>query len=404
MFGMGELVRQGTTINRTMGGLGVSLRDNSYINFINPAAISAHDSLYFMLDFGVESNNLYHANSYTHSAFNTVNMSHIVLSFPVYKKSAVVVGFSPYSHVGYKFEENEQRSEYMSELGSIVYQHYGEGSMNQLFLGASMVVSKNFSVGAEGFYYFGTLSRNSNVVFKSIETHSSIYTNYKTVMHSFAGKLGVQYEGKLKGRSVVIAGATVLLPTALKGDATQMATSNITSSSGTMIDTIYQETWLGEKMDIPLEVAVGVSFNRKYFDQGGLNRWLVGIDYSYQDWTKTLFAPTPGVDFSPAAKSSYKAGFEFTPDYFDARYAFRRWTYRGGVYYEQSYLKLNGQQVNSMGLTFGVSLPVYRSMLNFGIDLGQRGSVRDQLIRERYIVFQMSISLYDRWFVKMKYD
>ena len=401
MFGMGEMARQGTPFNRAMGGIGVSLRDHRFINYLNPAAINAHDSLAFMLDFGIESQNLYHSNNATKSAYNAFNMNHVVLSFRVYKKSAMMIGFTPYSHVGYRFEEKERRPEFINEAGNVVYQHYGEGSMNQLFLGGAMSISKNFSIGAQGIYYFGTFFRNSNVLYGN-EAYSSLITTSNAVLKSFAGKFGLQYEGKVKDRSVILAGATFLLPSNLTGDVTRLATASL----GTAADTIYHSVESGAQIDMPAELAVGLSFNRKYFADANINRWMIGFDYSYQDWSKTGFGATPGVDFVPAAKSAYKMGFEVTPDVFDVRYAFKHWTYRGGLYYEQSYMKLNGQQVNAMGFTLGVSIPFSRfsNMLNFMVDLGQRGSLRNDLIRERYVIFQFSISLYDSWFRKMKYE
>ena len=42
--------------------------------------------------------------------------------------------------------------------------------------------------------------------------------------------------------------------------------------------------------------------------------------------------------------------------------------------------------------------------LNFSVDLGQRGSLKDGMIRERYVMFHIGISLHDIWFVKQKYD
>ena len=398
MFGLGEFVRQGTTFNRTMGGIGVSLRDHRYINYLNPAAISAHDTLAFMLDFGAEAQNLYHSSNQTRSAFNSMNMNHIVFAFPLYKKSAAVVGFSPYSHVGYRFEEKELRPELISELGDVAYQHYGEGSMNQLFLGGALSISKNFSVGVEGFYYFGTISRSNNVQFNYAEAYSTLNTSTATVMSAFAGKVGLQYEENLKNRFFINAGATVLLPATLKGDRTQIATS--------VVDTIHHSVQLGAQIAMPAEYAAGLSLSRKYFEEANLNRWMVGFDFSYQDWSHTDFTSTPGINFAPSVKTAYRLGFELTPDLFDVRYVFRRWTYRGGVYYENSYLKLNENQVNSKGITFGVSVPFTRlsNMLNFGIDVGQRGTLQDQLIRERYVMFQLSFSLYDIWFRKIKYE
>ncbi|MCL2727176.1 MAG: hypothetical protein FWD56_02185 [Bacteroidales bacterium] len=403
LFGVGDIVRAGSPVNIAMGGIGQSLRDHRYINFVNPASSTARDPLSFMLDFGVESNNLYHTSSSAKSAYNTFNMSHIVFSFPLLENAAMMGGFMPYSHVGYKFEEKEQDPVFVGEVGDVAYLRYGEGSVNQLFLGAAYAINKNFSVGVQGIYYFGTINRNSDVRFNSSSLHNSIRTNYHTVMESFTGKFGLQYEGKASGRSVVSAGASLMLSSNLKGSLTQLAA---TSLEGVGIDTVVLSVRSGTHLSIPTELAVGVSFSRKYFSESNLNKWMIGFDYTRQDWSNANFALTPGVDFSPTVKNSYMLGFELTPDILNYNSAYKRWTYRGGIYYEQSYVRLNGQQVSSAGLTLGVALPVFRwsNAVNFTVDMGQRGSVSNQLIRERYVIFQASFSLYDIWFRKMKYE
>ena len=53
MFGIGEISTQGTAYNIGMGGIGIGMRDNKYINYANPAAITARDTLSFMMDFGI---------------------------------------------------------------------------------------------------------------------------------------------------------------------------------------------------------------------------------------------------------------------------------------------------------------------------------------------------------------
>lgn len=84
----------------------------------------------------------------------------------------------------------------------------------------------------------------------------------------------------------------------------------------------------------------------------------------------------------------------------------RRWTYRVGAYYDQSYMMLNGQQVNATGITFGFSVPIYRwyNAFSVSIDLGQRGSLENNLVRERYAMFILNVNLHDIWFVKHRYN
>ena len=70
MFGVGDLVRPGTTLNRSMGGIGAGLRDNRFINYLNPASASARDSLSFMLDFGIMQSNYIDSDGTHKSAYN----------------------------------------------------------------------------------------------------------------------------------------------------------------------------------------------------------------------------------------------------------------------------------------------------------------------------------------------
>ena len=103
MFGVGDLVRPGTTLNRSMGGIGAGLRDNRFINYLNPASASARDSLSFMLDFGIMQSNYIDSDGTHKSAYNALSMNHILMSFPIWKTSAMQLGIIPYSHLGYRF-------------------------------------------------------------------------------------------------------------------------------------------------------------------------------------------------------------------------------------------------------------------------------------------------------------
>ena len=43
MFGIGEISKQGTSYNKTMGGVGLATRDKRNINILNPAAVTARE-------------------------------------------------------------------------------------------------------------------------------------------------------------------------------------------------------------------------------------------------------------------------------------------------------------------------------------------------------------------------
>ncbi|PKP41131.1 MAG: hypothetical protein CVT93_09565 [Bacteroidetes bacterium HGW-Bacteroidetes-10] len=396
IFGVGSIAKQGTSLNKSMGGIGIGLRDNRYINYLNPASISFRDTLAFMLDFGIESNNNYYASAEASSAYNAFNMHHFVMSFPVYKKSAIVVGVTPYTSVGYKFQKVEDDPEIINELGDVTYRRYGVGGINKIFLGGSAVFLKNFSVGAELIYFFGTIDRYSNINFSNSASYRSINTGQDLVIRSMAGKFGLQYSYSPDKQTSLTLGATYMLKSTLGGERTDYAYS---TSSVATIDTVFFNKSNTTGLEIPSELGFGASFRKQ-------DKWMLGIDFTSQNWTNASVLPSPGTGFTPGRSYAVKVGGEFTPNRYDVRYYLKRATYRAGFYYDRSFVNINGKQVNSVGITIGTSLPVYRWYNAFGIslDMGQRGALRDGLVRERYVMLNLNVSLHDIWFQKYRYD
>ena len=110
--------------------------------------------------------------------------------------------------------------------------------------------------------------------------------------------------------------------------------------------------------------------------------------------------------FTTTVSNSFRAGFEIVPNRNDIRYYLKRCAYRAGVYYDQAYYKLDGNNVNSIGLTLGVTLPVFRwyNGISLGVDMGQRASNRNNMIRENYVTFNIGLNIHDIWFQKPRYN
>lgn len=395
LFGIGDIEKQGTAFNKGMGGIGVGVRDNRFINYSNPASITERDTLSFMLDFGLNQKNFYNTDGDVESAYNTANMQNIIFTAPLYKKSALMVGITPYSSVGYKFQSVETDPNLVSKYGNIVYQKYGTGSISQLFAGAAMNLSKNFSVGAEFIYYFGALNRYSNVLFSSDASVRDINTGWDYDISAISARVGAQYFANIAKNTVLTIGATYRFESNMDGDFTRYACT--TSSS--QIDTVTISTTTGYEVQIPTEFSAGFSIKKR-------DKWMFGFDYVRQDWSKSFFGETPGVDFKPSVSSSMRAGFEYIPNRYDIRYYMKRVTYRIGAYYDKTYVNINGNQVNAAGITLGMSMPIFRwyNAVTWSVDLGQRGSLENDMVRERYIQFNLNFNLHDMWFIKKRYQ
>jgi len=139
------------------------------------------------------------------------------------------------------------------------------------------------------------------------------------------------------------------------------------------------------------------------------------LDYTRSDWTRTGmdkvagFANTSGAVFTTTASQSFRGGFEIIPNANDVRYYLRRLSYKAGLYYGSEYFLLDGNKINSAGLTFGITLPIsnqntkMNNGLSISVDLGQRGSLKSNLVRERYIGLTVGLNAFDIWFMKNQY-
>ena len=402
IYGIGEISKQGTAYNKSMGGVGIATRNKRYINYLNPAAVTARDTLSFMADFGLSQKNTAFAQDGVKSAKNTFNVYDFVMSFPIYKSSAFMVGITPFSDVGYDFSSIETNPDIIGNTGNVAYDSYGMGSIYQIFASAGATFWKRFSVGAEVLFLFGNIDKVTNMTFADA-SYRSLNSGHDLTMRGVTGKFGVQYEQKLGSEVSMILGGTYRLGTNMNGYSTDYKYA-VQSS---VTDTLRYSVGIlkDEGLRIGDELGIGVSF------KGG-EKWSAEFDYLRSDWRNSGMDKAPGFSsvgkssFSSSVSQSFRAGFEIVPNRNDIRYYLRRCAYRAGVYYDQSYYKLDGNDVNTIGITLGVTLPVFRfyNGISLGVDMGQKGSRKNNMIRERYAMFVIGFNIHDIWFQKPRYN
>ena len=402
IYGIGDISKQGTAFNKSMGGVGVATRNRRFINYLNPAAVTARDSLSFMADFGLaQSNNVFKQGD-LRSAHNTFNIYNFVMSFPIYRSSAFMVGITPFSDMGYDFSSVETDPDIIGNTGNISYDSFGTGSVYQLFAGAGVTFWKRLSLGAEFIYYFGNLDKVTNMDYSN-SSYRSVNSGSDLMVRGVTGKFGLQYEQKIAGDVSVTVGATYRLGSGMKGEVTNYRYAN---QSGVTDTLKYDAVGLkGAGVRFADELGIGIAV------KGG-EKWMAEFDYLRSNWRKSGFDATQGFGvsgdskFSSTVSQSFRAGFEIVPNRNDIRYYLRRCTYRAGLYYDQAYYKLDGANVNTMGVTLGITLPVFRlyNGLTLGVDFGQKAHSRNNMIRERYAMFVIGFNIHDIWFRKVQYN
>jgi hypothetical protein len=318
-----------------------------------------------------------------------------------------MVGITPYSDVGYDFSSIETNPEIIGNVGNLSYDSYGTGSIYQAFVGAGVTFWKKLSVGAELIYYFGNVDKITNLIY-SDSSYRSMNSGSELSLDGVTGKFGLQYEHNIKGNVSMILGATYKMGTGMKGYSTNFRYAN---QSG-IVDTLKYsvDTLARSGMKFGDELGLGISF------KGG-DKWSAEFNYIRSDWRKSGMDTAPGFavtgdsKFTASVSNSFRAGFEIVPNRNDIRHYFNRCAYRAGMYYDNAYYKLDGNSVNSMGITFGMTLPIenensYRKYngITLGVDIGQKASVRNKMIRERYVMFVIGFNIHDLWFIKNQYQ
>jgi hypothetical protein len=314
-----------------------------------------------------------------------------------------MVGITPYSDVGYDFSSIETNPEIIGNTGNISYDSYGTGGIYQVFVGAGVTFWKRFSLGAEFIYYFGNIDKVTNMDY-SDASYRSINSGTELNVKGTTGKFGLQYEQKIGGNVSMTVGATYRLGTKMKGYSTSYRYANQSSITDTLSYRV--DTLAASGVRFGDELGLGISF------KGG-DKWSAEFDYIRSDWrgsgmdTQKGFASVGKSVFSSTVSQSFRAGFEITPNRNDIRYYLKRCSYRAGIYYDRAYYKLDGNNINSMGITLGFTLPIpgyFYNGISLGVDLGQRASTRNDLIRERYAMFVIGFNIHDKWFRKNQYQ
>lgn len=410
IFGVGDLSAPGTAYNKSMGGVGIAGRTHRFINPINPASITARDSLSFMADFSVYSDNKIFTQGDMKNTGNTANIGDLIISFPIWKRdAAMMIGVSPYSNTGFGYSYTYDNPGLIGKTGYINYSASGMGAMYQAYAAAAVTLFKRISLGAQFNYYFGQTEKKYYETFTD-KSYNGAQGGYELQLSGVGGKFGVQYEQPIGTKSTLTVGATYQLSSKVKGFVEGYRYSTGTAAADTLYHKIDTLANTPGKVKLASEIGIGINYN--YAD-----KFMVELDYTRSDWTGSGLDTTPGFTgninpgsnvsvFKTTISESYRFGLEYVPNRSDIRYYFKKVAYRAGAYYKKDYYLLDGQGINSMGITLGATLPIYKwyNGLTVGIDFGQRGSVANNLIRERYINFSIGVNIFDIWFQKYQYD
>ena len=399
-FGIGQMREDLLPQNRAMGGLSTALRTLNGVYTTNPGNPASYSAArYSTFDIGLYGNGtqLQKGQRSDHTA--DFAFSHITMTFPMKKLGGVSFGLLPFSDVGYN-------STTTNKLDSISYKKVfsGEGGLSKAYLGWGVNVLKNLSIGANVSYIFGTLYDYSRIEFPYNYSALNSQQQDKREITGMGLDYGLQYTKVLGKEYVLTLGYTGSLNNSLHDKTssymTRIEPSLDESNQNIALDTVNTIENNRRDLTLPLKHSAGFHFGR-------LNHWQVGAEYKFADWSN--FQVRTGEN-KLRKNQGIAVGGQFIPDVTSLSY-WKNVEYRVGYRYNQTQYYVNQQSLKDMAVTFGFGLPLSRnqfsgafSKFNISAELGQMGSINNNLIRERYVNINLGFTLNDRWFRRNQLD
>lgn len=382
-YGYGILEDNAVGASRGMGGIGYGYQSGRQINIKNPASYAAMDSLTFLFDIGVSLQNTWMKEGALKESNINGNLDYVTFQFPLGRHMAGSAGLAPFSSVGYSFG---------GSIPNGSYTQIGEGGISQAFLGLSGHVYKGLYVGANVSYLFGNIEHTTTLL-PTDNTIGSIFLK-KLHVSDFRVEFGVQYTHNINKKNRITVGAVYTPEKKLLGR-TYTTEEMYSTTSGSTSLSRSDSSSIKSKYALPTSIGAGLTY---VWD----DRLTVGADVTFQDWGNVKYA---GVKDSLNNRLKIALGAEFLPSPMSGNY-FKRMRYRVGAFYNRSYLKVKGSDIDEYGVTCGFGFPIRRdkSILNLSLEYLNRQSTPTSFIRENFLRVSLSLTFNELWFFKRKFE
>ncbi len=398
-FGLGNIKGSLLPQFRAMGGISTavnSITGFNNINMQNPASYSAVTLT--TIDVGMSAGlTSLSRNNLTETSFNST-FSHLAFAVPVNRRSALSFGILPYSDLGYTY-----RNTVRIDTTNVDQLYEGEGGLSKAYIGYGYRIGDHLRIGANAEYIFGNL-----LTTRATEYASAGAINAKLQNKNSVGGLnysyGIQYDFNIGKKTSMTLGYSGSNSGKLNSTQTFYATQYSRDANGnenTALDTLSSVDNGRSNLTLPLTHNFGISIKQN-------DKWLIGADFRMSKWAATSIN-----NINSGLQDSWGAslGGQWTPDATSYNSYMKRVDYRLGFSYDKTYIQINNQDIKQMGASLGFGFPLPSAnagtafyKINFTTEVGQRGTLNNNLVKEQYINFHLGFTLNDTWFRKYRVD
>ncbi len=389
--GLGDLLFQGLPNNFAMGEVGIGTSTPWHINLQNPSFLINNTFSTFQVGISGDFRN-YESTSGSGSE-SAASLRFLAMSFPVInKKWTTSFALLPLSTVNYNTFSEEPIDD--STIG--ITQFQGEGGLSQLVWSNGFRIYKTLAMGFKASYVFGNIERESRIQLLGEDFNSNYAISYieETTYSDVNLSIGLSYRVFLdENKKALNFGGVYDFSNTLEGNENRYY-QRLSLAGSAIQDQIISE---GQKnsFTLPRSFGLGISYEI-------LGKFTLGADYRAQSWGSSNQESN---EVLLRNITNLALGASWTPDFQSVNNYLKRGSYRLGVNLKQLPYLVNNTEINDFGINFGVSLPVsiYSSM-DLAFKFGQRGTVDNNLIQEKYFQVVIGATINDRWFIKRRYD
>lgn len=423
IFGPGIVNQRQSVAQFGMGGSGVALTDPYRMNLINPAASAYYIEPIFETS-GKGNISTFETNidQFDNQSFEINNLS---LSFPIKRgKWSLNIGLVPFTSVGYDVNVLVE-----SEAGPYLANYFGDGGVSQGYIGTGINVfhkvdtannTTAIALGGQMNYNFGTITNSRRLTYLEDFDAFGFQDTESILLRDVTFELGVHGHTNIKKKSInnpsyvkLLFGAVYTLGSDINAEQSRFANSFRIAPNGALAlqDTIVSTVREKGSIFLPSSYTLGTALDIVGKKKMRL-RW--SLDYTVRNWQEynvNFEGAILQADFKQSQQVS--SGLEWTPKLGSTNYI-ETVEYRLGVKYIQTNLNLQDRDIEDVGMSFGMTLPLHfrrgltKSSFHVGAEYGEYGSTQDGLIQETYIRIMAGFSFTphfrNRWFVQPKYD
>jgi hypothetical protein len=402
-YGVGLPVQVGSSNAIGAGVWGVSDVEPLVPNLANPALWGY--SIYGMASGGAQIDNL-HAVDNIGAAHNTIfTVNHFQLQVPIKKnKLGLSISFTPYTRSSYKTFQNGltvQNSVGPATGATFSAKNEGEGGINRFELGVGWKISKNISLGYAASIYHASLKNKLTAPPPNL-SFNQVKSTVLTSGAGFGNRFGAYFTIPSIGgkQSSLSLGLVLNLPVTLTGEKNQQ--SKFAAGNPSQPNSSGERKLETGDIHLPLGFTGGITYKPSHI-------WAISAEGRFQRWSQyyNRLKQMPGsVTFRDRLKIG--AGLQFNPVYSGSHKFLSQFKYRIGANYDTGYLKIRGEDINTLMITAGLGIfsPTKVQGFNSSIDLnfyyGIRGTKSQNLVKENIFGIKLTLNLAELFFYRPK--